>query len=102
MKQAAISTKRKDNNLIILFISAICITLFLFFIDEGYYNFKWMASGMNWLIFVIYATVIFLVELLLFKLFPRKYQDSGLALWVVIGMVLLGIFYLIVTLWANW
>ncbi len=34
---------------------------FLFFIDEGYYDFRWMSMWGNWVVFVIYNVVIFSV-----------------------------------------
>lgn len=46
-------------------ISAVLITLFLFFIDEGYYSFKWMSDLGNWMIFFIYIAFILLGQFLM-------------------------------------
>ena len=44
-------------------VNATIVTLFLFYIDESYYNFNWMTSVGNWFVFFIYLT--FLTVLLL-------------------------------------
>jgi hypothetical protein len=38
---------------------AIIFTLFLFYIDEGYYDFRWMKRAGNWVPFVIYVAIIY-------------------------------------------
>lgn len=53
-------TSKAKNHTILLFASAVFITLMLFFIDEGFYHFEWMHSIGNWIIFSIYLAVIFL------------------------------------------
>jgi len=47
-----------------LYISII-ITLFLFYIDEGFYNFKWMLNLGAWLVFFFYVSVIYVAQLIL-------------------------------------
>jgi hypothetical protein len=37
-----------------LYVWAFIICQFLFFIDEGYYDFRWMKSVGNWIVFVVY------------------------------------------------
>lgn len=49
---AALSSQR--NETIAPFLSALVIVMFLFFIDEGYYDFRWMKDAGNWLVFVFY------------------------------------------------
>ncbi|HAQ21441.1 MAG TPA: hypothetical protein DCR40_19755 [Prolixibacteraceae bacterium] len=44
---------------------ATVITLFLFYIDEGYHNFRWMLNVGNWIAFLFYVAVIYGVQLLL-------------------------------------
>jgi len=39
-------------------ISAVLLTFFLFFIDEGYYDLRWMAEWSNWVFFLIYTFVL--------------------------------------------
>ena len=43
---------RHHQNYLLLAFSSILVTMFLFFIDEGYYDFRWMRDGGNWLIFI--------------------------------------------------
>lgn len=42
----------------IAFIIANIITQFLCFIDEGYYDFRWMRSWGNWIVYLIYVILI--------------------------------------------
>jgi len=37
----------------ILILLSIIITLFICYVDEGYYNFKWMLDWENWISFII-------------------------------------------------
>ena len=46
---------------------SVFVTLFLFYIDEGYYNFKWMLNIGNWLIFVLYVFILFMAQILVMK-----------------------------------
>lgn len=41
--------------------SALLVSLMLFYIDEGYYDFRWMSNVGNWIAFVVYAGVITLL-----------------------------------------
>jgi hypothetical protein len=54
---------------------ALVITLFLIYIDEGFYNFKWMLNIGNWIAFLIYLAVIYgallLVILPCFRFAPK-------------------------------
>lgn len=40
---------------------SVLLTLFLAYTDEGYYNFDWMQSLENWIAFVLYVVVIYLL-----------------------------------------
>ena len=35
-------------------LTSLLIVLFLFYIDEGYYNFTWMFQAGNWIVFFVY------------------------------------------------
>lgn len=56
---------RKEIDLISPFIAAMLIVLFLFFIDEGYYDFRWMREWGNWFVFGIYLLIFFPVQWLI-------------------------------------
>ncbi len=55
----------------VLVISAIVATLVLFFLDEGYYDFRWMLDGGNWIAFMIYSCSLFLGQYTLNLLMGR-------------------------------
>jgi glycopeptide antibiotics resistance protein len=40
---------------------SVLLTLFICYIDEGYYNFEWMQSLENWIVFIPYVAVIYLL-----------------------------------------
>ncbi len=80
------SITSKNKELYILGISSILITLFLFFIDEGNYDFNWTAEPFVWVIFLIYAVPIFLGQLLLSKVVLKKInQTRRIILSILIG-----------------
>lgn len=35
------------------------VVFIFFFIDEGYYDLRWMASIGNWIVFIIYLLILF-------------------------------------------
>jgi hypothetical protein len=53
-----------------LIISAL-LTLFLFYIDEGYYSFRWMLEPGAWIVFGIYTLLFFTCQALLIYFFRR-------------------------------
>jgi len=67
----------KDKDIIVFIASSVLITMFLFFIDEGYYNFKWMADFGNWVAFIIYVVPIFLCQLLIGRFLLSRYRGPG-------------------------
>ena len=68
-----IQTKSSKQEFILL-ASSVLLTLFLFYIDEGYYNFKWMLKLSNWMAFIIYVFPIFGFQLLILKLIGNKFS----------------------------
>jgi len=50
---------------------ATLITMYLFYLDEGYFNFMWMKNFGNWIFFMIYGSF-FLFGQLLVKRFVLK------------------------------
>lgn len=90
---------RKHGDAILYLFSSILVTMFLFYIDEGYYSFQWMTSIGAWIVFLIYASVFWFVQLgvdaiILRKLTFRIRRAFSLVLGISIGMIfLLFIFY---------
>lgn len=54
----------QNRRIVLSLCCAFAATLFMFFIDEGYYNFKWMLKPGNWIPFFIYAGAILGIQLL--------------------------------------
>ena len=72
MSQAS-TPSRTNINLLVHGLIAVAITLFLFYIDEGYYNFKWTQSLANWIWFVFYSGGLFTGQVLVRFLFFRNF-----------------------------
>jgi len=74
------------NKVLLFAFCAILFTQFLFFIDEGYYDFRWMKSIGNWIVFPVYTVPIFLCQLG-FSWLIRRITAS---FWGTIASVVLG------------
>lgn len=85
------STKKIEINYFVAvpLVLSVFTTLFLFYIDEGFYNFKWMLSVGNWLIFMVYVAILFSVQWLFVKMIFYKINNSFLmALKYILGIAL--------------
>ena len=70
-------------------IATVLIVMFLFYIDEGYYDFRWMLEWGNWVVFIIYLMIVFPVMWLLAFLFTRRLSGwKQYLLLSIIGMLL--------------
>ena len=79
----------KNQNVILIFFSALMITLLLAFIDEGNYNFNWVNDAGSWVALVIYVLVIFSILYLIFGVGLKKFQGpSNLILTILIGVII--------------
>ena len=69
------------------------ILQFLFFIDEGFYNFQWMNSWMNWIVFSIYFSILLGIQVLMYlcaQLFGMKRNLMMIStLGIGLGLILL-------------
>lgn len=85
-----IQNNTKNRGLWVPVLVSICITQFLFFIDEGYYDFRWMKSFGNWIVFFIYAGFLFGGQVLIKWLFFRKkgYVVMTAVLGVMVGLAI--------------
>ncbi len=54
----------QNRRIILSLCCALTATLFMFYIDEGYYNFNWMLKPGNWIPFFIYAGAILGIQLI--------------------------------------
>ena len=90
--------KNFSGSYLFLIISVVA-SLFLFYIDEGCYNFQWMKSWGNWIVLIIYAGIIFLVQQLfalifreVFKVNNRNYLIAAIGVPVAISVLVTIIF----------
>ncbi len=84
----SIQTKSNKQEYVLL-ASSVIITLFLFYIDEGYYNFKWMLQLSNWFAFVIYIIPVFGFQLLVLKLIGKRLSSqTSSILSIIIGAII--------------
>lgn len=51
---------------------AIIFTFILFYIDEGYYDFRWMKEWGNWIVFLLYVGLIYVFQEIFFGLIIQK------------------------------
>ena len=88
-----ISLRKLSDTTIYLFTSVI-VTLFLFYIDEGYYSFQWMLSAGAWIIFLIYVSFFLMTQLgfnlLTSKILPSQMRRAlSLLIGIPVGMIFL-------------
>jgi hypothetical protein len=85
----------KSAQSIVAAVAALLVTTWLFYIDEGYYDFRWMTNDLrNWLWFLVYAGGIWGIQLLAGRFLFRKYAEwekmvLNLVLGVPIAVVLI-------------
>lgn len=66
------SVQKPMQDLLHPFLAAFAIVMFLFFIDEGYYDFRWMKEWGNWFVFGLYLVLVFPIMWLIARFtFPR-------------------------------
>ena len=94
----SIQLKNRNDVVLHLLISFI-FTNFLFFIDEGYYDFRWMHDPGNWIVFGIYAGFMWLFSWLFAHFVLRKYTlGLRITLSALLGIsaaliLLIGVFF---------
>lgn len=86
----------KPNSIFFSGINSFLITQFLFFIDEGYYNFRWMTNVGNWMVFGVYFValtgILYLINFGLSKIKTNENIILGVNL-IIFPALLLLIFY---------
>lgn len=98
MSSITVTPGNTRDSILIPLGSAFVITFFLFFIDEGYYDFRWMLEWGNWVVFVLYLAFMFPVHWAISHFLFRKYQGTRKAILMFgIGIpITLALFYWIV------
>jgi len=75
MRAVAVRTGNgKGLNYLIPLMLAILVTGLLFFIDEGYYDMRWVEDPGNWFIFFVYSGIILGGQLLIREFMFKKYN----------------------------
>ena len=75
--------------------TAMIITLFLFYIDEGAYNFAWMKNAGNWIPFALYISGIVGGQVFINQLLLKKQNGKHKLLFTALFGVPLGIVFTI-------
>ena len=95
MKTQTIQPNAETEKYILPLLVSIVITLFFCYIDEGYYNFKWMLNLENWVAFFVYLAAIYLLQLILilpfFRFAPKFVLKATRLVLIVSGVLFLGI-----------
>lgn len=69
---------------------AFCINQFLFYLDEGYHDFRWMKQPGNWIAFFIYMALLLGFMLLADLIVQRFYKGKGkILIGSIVGLILL-------------
>ena len=90
---------KKEVFTIPLIIAAVA-TFTLFFIDEGYYDLRWMLNLGNWIAFIIYTIALLFGQVIANVVILRNYKGNSKIAWsafigVPLGVAfLIGLFYL--------
>ena len=89
------------NSYVTAIISAAIITAYLFYCDEGYYNFNWIKEPGAWIIYTLYVVVLTLlmigissVVFLLLGLFKVQISKAT-SISVMISVALILVFLLV-------
>ena len=87
------NTSKAIRDIKVILLSTLLITQFLFFIDEGYNDFRWMKSIGNWVVYFLYFGIISLGQLFFWWLISGavlNIKSSGLrsTLFIILGTVL--------------
>ncbi len=93
MKAQTAQHNTETKKYILPLLISIVITLFLFYIDEGFYDFRWMLNIGNWIAFLVYVAVIYAAQLILtlpvFKVAPNFLITVTRFILIILGILFL-------------
>lgn len=72
MKNLSLYYRDERLNLVTPLIISVVVTMFLFFIDEGYYSFEWMTKPWNYYPFAVYVSGFALGQLIVASFLFRR------------------------------
>ncbi len=80
---------------------SILFVIFLGFIDEGNYNFRWITDTGSWIALAVYALAILLGELLVSEFFLKRFSGMGKVFVSALGGILIGVIFVVTVLYIN-
>ena len=69
--------------------------------DEGYYDFRWMSDGWNWVIYFVYTTIITAFSIAFHRVAFRNSKRSGMKITASIGFGFVLMAGLLLLLYMN-
>jgi hypothetical protein len=88
-----LSEKKKKWRIITPAIWSFLTIMFIFFVDEGHYNFTWVHQRENWIAFAIYAIGFLFSQLITSLIILRNYRGRNKVRLLSIVTVALGLFF---------
>ncbi|MBX2964734.1 MAG: hypothetical protein KF845_01225 [Cyclobacteriaceae bacterium] len=73
-KSPVIATSAKTDHVKFYLAASVLVSGFLFFIDEGYFSFRWMLDLGSWIIFSVYVLALFMGQFLIHTCIPHRYS----------------------------
>lgn len=101
MTTVATNYRSESKPTFIFLYVALAIVFVMGYVDEGYYDLRWMQNIGNWIVLGVYALLMWLGQLFFYHIILKKYNGAGkLALSAILGSILgagalIGFFYTI-------
>lgn len=98
--QQPITSLSRERTYLFPITSAIILTFMLFFVDEGYYDLRWMKSGYNWLIFSCFVGGFFVGQAIISTFFLKRTTGIGKKTLVMVLGLPLGVIFIIIFMYS--
>ena len=93
----ALSYSRRDTAPIF---AALAITFLLFWMDEGYYDLRWMSNSGNWIMFILYSGGFVAGQYMVSELFFKRMQGRKGTVLTILSGIPLGFTIVLLALYA--
>lgn len=99
MTSKTLASKTTNRSFVTFLIFSLAITFLMLFVDEGYYDLRWMKSFGNWIMFGVYVLLMLIGQLVFFNIILSRYSGKGkTAMSMIFGCILgagslIGVFY---------
>ncbi len=100
MNATFISTSAKQDKVWVHVLCSVLVTMLLFFIDEGAYNFDWMNSPGNWIAFLIYFIGLLFGQAIASVLLLANYKGKHKTLYACLLGIPVGLTLLLTWFWS--